>query len=98
MACLLTELNPFRINVEPSYLKYILFLSCHLLLGLAGCPLPLDLTTKVLCVCISVPMRDSCLTHKISFDFLAHVTNLPMSMQGVTVPATEERKRGGESS
>ena len=67
-----------------TYLKYILLLSFHLLLGCA--------------LCISVPMCDACPTHLISFDFLTHVSKLPTSMQSVTVPATYERKREGKSS
>ena len=93
MARILIKLYRVRINVDLSYLKYILLLSCHLLLCLAVCPLPPDITTKVQYVCISVPLRDSCLTHQISFDFLTYITKLPVSMQGVTVLATEERKR-----
>jgi hypothetical protein len=47
---------------------------------------------------LMVPMRDACLTHQINFDFLTHVTTRLMCVQGVSVPATEERKREGESS
>jgi hypothetical protein len=44
---------------------------------------------------VPTSMRDACLNHQISFDFLMHVTKRPMSVQGVSVPATDGRKREG---